>query len=153
MNERRFRDAMGTFLTGVAVITTKVENDIHGMTANSVTSVSLKPPLILISIDEKAQMLEKINRSKRFGLSILAAHQLDISMHFAGQKKRKERVDFDWIDDMPVVPGALSQLACTVDKAIAAGDHTLFVSKVDDIYIGEDKEPLIFFRGKYQSSN
>jgi len=64
MDERRFRKAMGTFPTGVTVITTQAEDGIHGMTANAFMSVSLQPPLILIAIDEKARMLEKNQTSE-----------------------------------------------------------------------------------------
>jgi len=151
MDERSFRNAMGTFPTGVTVITTKVGSDVHGMTANAFMSVSLNPQLLLISIDEKASMLDKIRQTNRFGLSILADHQLDFSMHFAGQKKKDQDIKFDWVNGMPVIPDALAQIACTVEKTFVAGDHTLFLGKADHIVMNEGEAPLIFYKGNYQS--
>jgi len=149
MDERRFRKAMGTFPTGVTVITTQAEDGIHGMTANAFMSVSLQPPLILIAIDEKARMLEKIKQVNRFGISILKDNQRDLSMHFAGQKKMKEAIRFDWVSGLPVIAGSLAQFACTTEKAIVAGDHTLFLGKVDEIRLNDSQNPLTFYQGNY----
>lgn len=149
MDERTYRDAMGTFPTGVTVITTLIGDVVHGMTANALMSVSLQPPLLLISIDEKASMLDKIKQANRFGISILANDQLDISMHFAGQKKRAQAIQFDALDGLPVIPGTLVQIACTVQNQYVAGDHTLFLGKVDRVLLNNQKPPLTFYKGKY----
>ena len=85
MDDRQFRQAMGKFATGVTVITTEVEGEVHGMTANAFMSVSLEPKLVVISIGERAQMLKKIKTSKKFAVNILSGEQQDYSMIFAGQ--------------------------------------------------------------------
>ncbi|MFC4617469.1 flavin reductase family protein [Camelliibacillus cellulosilyticus] len=149
MDERTFRDAMGKFATGVTVITTLARDKVHGMTANAMMSVSLNPKLILVSIDEKAHMLEKINQSGRFAISILSEQQKDISMHFAGQFKRDEVVDFDWFHGLPVIKDCLANIVCRVYQSHPAGDHTLFLGEVEDILI-RDGTPLTFYEGKYR---
>lgn len=86
MDDRTFRRAMGHFATGVTIITTKVDEGIHGMTANAFMSVSLDPKLVAISIDNRANIINKIDSSQKFAVSLLNANQKDLSMHFAGQK-------------------------------------------------------------------
>ncbi|PGY16060.1 flavin reductase family protein [Bacillus sp. AFS031507] len=150
MDDRQFRSAMGKFATGVTVIATEVEGDVHGMTANAFMSVSLDPKLIVISIGEKAKILNKIKESKIFTVNILASDQQELSMIFAGQLKEHKEVVFDRLDGKPVLAGAVAQVACEVSAEHIEGDHTLFIGKVTDIHL-EDAEPLIFYNGKYRS--
>ncbi|WML28326.1 flavin reductase family protein [Neobacillus sp. OS1-33] len=150
MDDRQFRSAMGKFATGVTVITTEVEGEIHGMTANAFMSVSLDPKLVVISIGEKAKVLNKIKESKIFTVNILAADQEELSMIFAGQLKEHKEVTFERLDGKPVLSGAVAQIACEVSAEHVEGDHTLFIGKVTDIHL-EDAEPLVFYNGKYRS--
>ena len=150
MDDRQFRNAMGKFATGVTVIATEVEGEgAHGMTANAFMSVSLDPKLVVISIGEKAKILNKIKESNLFTVNILAAHQQEVSMIFAGQLKDRE-VEFDRLDSKPVIPGAVAQIACEVSAVHVEGDHTLFIGKVTDVHL-EDSEPLVFYSGRYRS--
>ncbi|MDQ0971571.1 flavin reductase (DIM6/NTAB) family NADH-FMN oxidoreductase RutF [Neobacillus niacini] len=149
MDDRQFRTAMGKFATGVTVITTELDGEIHGMTANAFMSVSLDPKLVVISIGEKAKILNKIKESKIFTVNILAADQQELSMIFAGQIKEPRDIVFDRLDSKPVLAGACAQVACEVSTAHVEGDHTLFIGKVTDIHL-EEKEPLVFFNGKYR---
>ncbi|HLR69619.1 flavin reductase family protein [Virgibacillus alimentarius] len=148
MDDRVFRNTMGKFATGVTVITTKVGEDVHGMTANAFMSVSLDPKLITISIDNKANMLEKIKSSGQFAVSILGEEQQDISMHFAGQKKKEDGIDFDLVHNVPIVRDALATVVCDVHDSHVVGDHTLFIGKVFEISL-RDGNPLTFYQGKY----
>ncbi|MEH6907581.1 flavin reductase family protein [Neobacillus drentensis] len=150
MDDRQFRSAMGKFATGVTVIATEVEGEIHGMTANAFMSVSLDPKLVVISIGEKAKVLNKIKESKIFTVNILAADQEELSMIFAGQLKEHKEVTFERLDGKPVLSGAVAQIACEVSAEHVEGDHTLFIGKVTDIHL-EDAEPLVFYNGKYRS--
>ena len=150
MDDRQFRTAMGKFATGVTVIATDVDGDVHGMTANAFMSVSLDPKLVVISIGEKARILEKIKQSKTFSVNILAADQQELSMIFAGQLKEHREVIFDRLDGKPVLAGAVAQIACEVSAEHVEGDHTLFIGRVTDIQL-EDAEPLIFYSGRYRS--
>jgi flavin reductase (DIM6/NTAB) family NADH-FMN oxidoreductase RutF len=150
MDDRLFRTAMGKFSTGVTVIATDVEGDVHGMTANAFMSVSLSPKLVVISIGEKAKILEKIKQSQTFSVNILAADQQELSMIFAGQIKEPREVIFDRLDGKPVLAGAIAQIACEVSAEHVEGDHTLFIGRVTDIKL-EDAEPLLFFSGRYRT--
>lgn len=151
MDDRQFRNAMGKFATGVTVIATEVEGEgVHGMTANAFMSVSLDPKLVVISIGEKAKILDKIKQSKLFTVNILAADQQEFSMIFAGQIKENKEVVFERLDGKPVLSGSVVQIACEVSAEHVEGDHTLFIGKVTDIKI-EDVEPLVFYSGRYRS--
>lgn len=150
MDDRQFRTAMGKFATGVTVIATELNGDVHGMTANAFMSVSLDPKLVTISIGEKAKILTKIKESKTFTVNILAEDQQELSMIFAGQIKEPREVTFDRLDGKPVLAGSIAQVACEVAAEHVEGDHTLFIGKVTDIHL-EDKDPLLFFSGKYRS--
>jgi flavin reductase (DIM6/NTAB) family NADH-FMN oxidoreductase RutF len=146
MDDRQFRTAMGKFATGVTVIATDVDGDVHGMTANAFMSVSLDPKLV----GEKARILEKIKQSQTFSVNILAADQQELSMIFAGQLKEHREVEFDRLDGKPVLNGAVAQIACEVSAEHVEGDHTLFIGRVTDIHL-EDAEPLVFYSGKYRA--
>lgn len=150
MNDRMFRNAMGTFATGVTIITTEYDNEEYGMTANAFMSVSMDPKLVVISIDKNAHMLENIKKSNKYAINILAENQQDISMHFAGQKKSENIPAFNTLSDVPVVEGALVQVTCEVIGEHVEGDHTLFIGKVTGLHL-EEGNPLIFYKGQYQS--
>ncbi|MCM3691967.1 flavin reductase family protein [Neobacillus niacini] len=147
MDDRLFRDAMGKFATGVTVLLTENEGETHGMTANGFMSVSLDPKLVVISIGHKAKFLEKVSQSKKYTVNILAEDQEHYSRHFAG--KPGEAVEFETLAQLPVLKGAITQIACEVVSEHVEGDHTLFIGRVVDLRI-EDKEPLLFFSGKYR---
>ena len=93
MDDRLFRSAMGKFATGVTVLTTKVDGIVHGMTANAFMSVSLNPKLVMVSVGEKARMLEKIQQSQNFVINILAEEQEAISRLFAGQSDERREIE------------------------------------------------------------
>lgn len=148
MDDRVFRNAMGKFATGVTVITTKSEGEVHGMTANAFMSVSLTPKLVLISIDEKAKMLSKIQQTGKFVVNLLSDNQKEISMQFAGQLKEQLDVEFDWAHDLPLIKNSLASIVCDVYSSQNAGDHILFLGEVKDLVL-QDGEPLTFFQGMY----
>ncbi|MGG3561733.1 flavin reductase family protein [Neobacillus rhizosphaerae] len=149
MDDRQFRNAMGKFATGVTVVATELDGEVHGMTANAFMSVSLNPKLVVVSVAEKARILEKIKKSKMFTVNILASDQKELSMIFAGQIKEHRDVGFDYLDGKPVLAGAVAQITCEVSAEHIEGDHTLLIGKVTAIHIG-DAEPLIYFSGRYR---
>jgi flavin reductase (DIM6/NTAB) family NADH-FMN oxidoreductase RutF len=150
MDDRLFRNAMGSFATGVTVIATETQNEIHGMTANAFMSQSLDPKLVVISLKEDAQMLKRIKESGHFSVNVLSEEQKDLSMIFAGQVDSDEAVQFEYLDGKPVVPGAIAQVVCHVKSEYVEGDHTLFIGQVTDVRL-EEGEPLIFSKGKYRA--
>ncbi|MBX0314674.1 flavin reductase family protein [Planococcus glaciei] len=146
MDDLLFRKAMGKFATGVTVLTTAHEGDIHGMTANGFMSVSLDPKLVVISIGHKARFLEKVTQSQRFAVNILAEDQEPLSRHFAGRPQGE--VEFATLDGLPVLDGAVARITCEVASTHVEGDHTLFIGRVTAIEF-EEKNPLLFYSGQY----
>lgn len=148
MDDRLFRNAMGKFATGVTVITTALNNEAHGMTANAFMSVSLNPKLVLVSVGEKARMLDRLKQSGKFAVNILAEDQKEYSMYFAGQIKEQRDIEFEWINGVPTIKNCLANVVCDTVDAHVAGDHTLFIGEVNHIELNEGA-PLTFFEGKY----
>ncbi|WP_138419593.1 flavin reductase family protein [Aquibacillus sediminis] len=150
MNDRTFRNAMGNFTTGVTVITTETNGEIHGMTANAFMSVSMDPKLVVISVGDNASMLDKIKQSGNYAVNILSNEQQDLSMHFAGQRETDKEIPFQTVRGVPVIEGAIAQITCEVVSEHVEGDHTLFIGRVTDVQL-EEHEPLVFFKGKYRT--
>lgn len=150
IDPRAFRDALGRFATGVTVITTVYEGDVHGMTANAFVSVSLGPPLVLISVDNRSRMNDLISKSGIYGVSVLSEDQEPLSRHFAGRPQEGLEVPFVWRNGVPLVAGTLARLVCGVEAIHPAGDHTLFLGRVG--YLAHnDGAPLLFYTGSYLS--
>ncbi|MDF2856018.1 MAG: flavin reductase domain protein FMN-binding protein [Neobacillus sp.] len=150
MDDRFFRNAMGKFATGITVVTTEVNSEPHGMTANAFVSVSLNPKLVLVSIDKRAKILSKIQNSKKFAVSFLSADQETESMRFAGQLKEDSPYQFERFGELPVIKGALANMSCNVYNEVEAGDHILFIGEVTDLQVNEG-DPLLYFGGKYRT--
>ncbi|MBE3555052.1 MAG: flavin reductase family protein [Thermicanus sp.] len=148
MDERDFRHALGRFATGITIVTTVDEGNVHGMTANAFLSVSLNPPLVLVSIDHKTRMHHILPKTGRYGISILREDQESISRHFAGRPQNEEPAFF-WKEELPFVMDSIAQLACKVVDMHPAGDHTLYIGEVKWLSYEERGNPLLFFAGKY----
>jgi len=152
MDAREFRNAMGQFATGVVVISTEVDGQSHAMTANAFMSGSLEPPLILVSVAHTARMHARIIASKRFAVSVLGEHQQDVSNYFAGKSGDAAPPAFERLDDLPVIAGAVEQVATDLQHSYPCGDHTLFVGRVTRLHHCQPSTlPLIFQGGRYQA--
>jgi len=156
LNPTMFRRVTGAFTTGVTVITVEREPGcVHGMTANSFTSVSLDPLLILVCVDHDARLLSFLKTQRRFGVSILREGQEALSEHFAKGEQTPEveerlGIRFDWTPSgIPLLHDALARLACEVIAEHPAGDHTIFVGEVESMDCC-DGEPLLYHRGQYR---
>jgi len=147
---------MGSFPTGITVLTVEREpGQVHGMTANSLTSVSLDPLLILVCVDHNARLLTYLQQQRRFGVNILKDTQQRISEYFAKPQQDPEEevqlgVRFGWTSTgIPLLEDALAHLACRVVAQYSSGDHTIFVGEVESLELKEG-EPLLYHRGKYR---
>ncbi len=144
---KAFRQVMGRFATGVTVVTTVERETIHGMTANGFLSVSLRPPLVLVSLG-RCKMNEMLPRSGRYGVSVLSRDQQHFAAHFAGQKPSGVEPAFSWQNGLPLLEGALAHLVCRVSDVHRAGDHVLWIGEVE--YLDHrDDEPLLFYTGRF----
>ncbi|MBL0372277.1 flavin reductase family protein [Rhizobium sp. KVB221] len=144
-----FRNACGGFATGVTVITTKLGDTEHGMTANAFMSISLDPPLIAISIAKKTRMLDYITKSGRFAVSILASGTEATAMHFAGRPDDNVIDPLRQLGGLPVAREACSVFTAEVEQRVDAGDHVIFVGRVQQMQANPDIIPLIFHRGRF----
>lgn len=149
MDDIQFRKAMGKFATGVTVITTEVDGQVHGMTANAFMSVSLTPKLILVSVGNKARMCDFIKESQTFAVNILCDEQQEMSMRFAGQIKDELEIKFNQFNGIPYLKESLVSIGCTVYSAHEAGDHVLFIGEVKELH-SKEGNPLAFYEGQYQ---
>jgi flavin reductase (DIM6/NTAB) family NADH-FMN oxidoreductase RutF len=156
VTQAEFRKALGTFATGVTVITVDDGGRVQGMTANAFASVSLDPLLVLVCVDRKAQTHAHLHARKRFGVNVLAANQRAISEYYAKPPHMPDRAEqeagarFDRTPHgTPVLHGALAYLECRLHTAQVAGDHTIFIAEVEEVVVREG-EPLLYFRGQYR---
>jgi flavin reductase (DIM6/NTAB) family NADH-FMN oxidoreductase RutF len=145
-----FRRTMGMFATGVTIVTIRTGDQMHGMTANAFMSVSLQPPLVMISVDKRARMCGLLHQDRRFGISVLSEQQRDLSDRFAGRKVDIPEPVFDLVRDTPMLDGALAHIVAKVVRTYWGGDHTLFVGEVEYVRYGEGR-PLLFHQGRYSS--
>ena len=147
-----YRDAWSRFATGVTVITTlEPDGSLHGMTASSVTSVSLDPPLVLVVIGESRQSHGLVESTGRFGMSILDTGQTEIAKHFATPPESRGKLDPKQVTrlaDTPVIKGAIAAMECKVSSSHKAGDHTVFIAEVQAIEVGGG-EPLVWFQRQF----
>ncbi|MEF2279022.1 flavin reductase family protein [Deinococcus sp. YIM 134068] len=145
-----FRQTLGRFASGVTVITATEGQERRGMTASAFVSVSLTPPLILVSVDHRAGMHALLSREEvtRFGVSVLSAAQRPLSDHFAGRPGPEDAVPWFDHEGLPLIGGSVAQLVCRKMQAIPAGDHTLYLGLVEYTRYTDD-DPLLYFRGQY----
>ena len=150
-----FRKALGCFATGVTIITVDQDGEIHGMTANAFTSVSLDPPLVLVCVDYRARTHAHLHARKRFGVNVLGGDQRAISEYYARSGEKHQHAEeagavFDrTAHGTPVLRGALAYLECKLRRAERAGDHTIFIADVESVEV-RDGDPLLYFRSQYR---
>lgn len=152
----QFRQLLGRFATGVTVITANHNNQKHGMTANAFSSVSLDPPLILVSVDKRANMHGIIMEHDSFCVNFLPEHRREWSDWWAG-KAPKDADQFadiphtDGTTGSPVLDGCLGYIDCKIWERYPGGDHTLVLGEVQDAEVNMDPtiKPLLFFASKY----
>jgi flavin reductase (DIM6/NTAB) family NADH-FMN oxidoreductase RutF len=156
VTQAEFRKAMGSFATGVTVITVDCEGEVHGMTANAFASVSLDPLLVLVCVDHRARTHAHLHARKRFGVNVLAVNQRAISEYYADPSpthqhaEREAGARFERTQHgTPVLHGALAYLECRLHTAQDAGDHTIFIAEVEDVVVRQG-DPLLYFRGEYR---
>jgi flavin reductase (DIM6/NTAB) family NADH-FMN oxidoreductase RutF len=152
IEKNELRRVMGHFATGVTVITTlRSSGELHGLTANAFTSVSLIPPLLLICVDKKAESYPCFDESGVFTVNVLAADQEALSRRFAvsGGEKFAGISYKIGANGAPILDGALAYLECKVTHKIDGGDHTIYIGEIEQAETKEGK-PLLFFRGGYR---
>ncbi|SLN41857.1 flavin reductase family protein [Oceanibacterium hippocampi] len=151
-SDREFRDALGSFPTGVTIVTTRT-GDGHpvGLTCNSFSSVSLSPPLILWSLLKTSSNVQAFSEASHFGVSVLSQGQKAISNLFAGRDKRFDDVAVLTAEcGVLLIDGAAAHFECATEGRLDGGDHFIFLGRVLN-FTNHRKPPLIFHGGNYNS--
>lgn len=153
VDDAQFRQLLGRFATGVAIVTARGPNGVPlGMTASSLASVSLEPPLLLVAVGRQNDMHDTLRTAPYFAVNILAADQEPLSRRFAATDPNR----FDGVGyresrhGVPLLNDVLAHIECAMHAASPGGDHTVFFGLVTGGEVTE-RRPLIYYRGGYQS--
>ena len=153
-----FRQAMGSFATGVTIVTVASgDGNMHGMTVNSFSSVSLDPMLVLVCLNEASRGAGLIERAGTFTVNVLSAGQQDVSRWFANRHRPAGPAMFDGVPfepgvtGSPVLAGAAASFECRLGQSHRAGDHLIVLGEVVALLHRPQLEPLIFHAGTYRS--
>lgn len=149
----QFRAALALRAGGVAIVTARAGERVHGMTVTDFAGVSLEPPLVLVCADKQANTLPVIESGRNFAVNLLANGQEALSNRFASKLHEWTRFEGltceDGVTGAPFIPGALVSLACRVVAMHAAGDHVIVVGEVEEARCAE-ASPLVYFGGGYR---
>jgi flavin reductase (DIM6/NTAB) family NADH-FMN oxidoreductase RutF len=148
----RFRQVIGHFATGVAIVTCDGPDGPTGLTTNAITSVSLDPLLLLVCFDNASRTLPAVRDTRRFAVNVLRAGQDELARVFASKRVAREKfeaVTHVVAHGVPVLDGALAWLACDLTALHAAGDHTIGIGEITHMDADPAGEPLVWFRGDY----
>jgi len=148
-----FRRACSKFATGITIATvTAPDGKPHGLTVNSFTSVSMTPPMVLICIDHKANVMDCFRQASAFGVSILTDQQMTASNRFATRGEDRFQAT-EWHageSGAPLIDGALATFDCAVHQIVDAGDHAIVIGVVKALTTAEGR-PLLYWGSSYQS--
>ncbi|MFN9161957.1 MAG: flavin reductase family protein [Alphaproteobacteria bacterium] len=154
LNSRAFRDALGHFATGVAVISARAgDAGTIGLTINSFASVSLDPPLVLWSLDRGSDRYPPLMQVSRFGIGVLGREGEDLSRRLArkGQFALGKDEVADGPNGVPLLRKAIAAFECEVEQRIDAGDHVIFLARVLSCSHAGHEAPLLYYRGAYRA--
>jgi flavin reductase (DIM6/NTAB) family NADH-FMN oxidoreductase RutF len=152
----RYREVIGSFATGVAIVTAHGDDGPAGLTTNAVTSLSLDPLLLIVCFDNASRTLPVVRQAGRFAVNVLRAGQEDLARIFASKRvavEKFESVTHTVAHGVPVIDDALAWIACDLDALHEAGDHTVGIGRVTHVSADDSphgsNDPLLFFRGGF----
>jgi flavin reductase (DIM6/NTAB) family NADH-FMN oxidoreductase RutF len=147
------KQLLGRRAASVAIVTARVGERVHGMTVTAFTEVSLEPPLVLVCADKSSDTHPVIAAGGVFALNLLAAGQAELSNRFASKRDEERRFEgIAWetaATGAPLLPDTLGALDCRVVAAHEAGDHVIYVGRVEALRLAPEREPLLYQRGSY----
>jgi 3-hydroxy-9,10-secoandrosta-1,3,5(10)-triene-9,17-dione monooxygenase reductase component len=148
-----YRDAIGRFTTGVAVVTSVGENGPSGLTLSALCSLSIEPLMVLACLDRGSRTLAAIRQTRRCAINVLATGQREVAIGFAGKAPEREKfagVGWTEVDGMPVLDGVVSWLTGDVEELVPGGDHLIAVIRVARLGV-PGGEPLVYHRGRFHA--
>jgi flavin reductase (DIM6/NTAB) family NADH-FMN oxidoreductase RutF len=146
----QLRRTFGQFATGVTVVTYEYEGDYYGATVNSFTSVSIDPPLLLVSFRRTSQAAQRL-MTRPFTINVLSGGQKATALQFAGTPQENHRVEWELRHGSPQIVGSLAHFSCKPWREYDGGDHVLVLGEVIDFGYAEEKNSLVFYRGQWHS--
>lgn len=150
LSAARFRETLGHLATGVTVVTAHGTDGPVGMAANSVTSVSLDPPLVLLCAAHSSSTWPLIRATGGFCINVMAEHHADLCRRFAAKgTDRFAGVSWEQRPSGPAFTDAVAWVECRIRQEHEAGDHVIVVGEVTDLAVGGSTDPLIFFKGGF----
>ena len=148
MSNTDFRSAMGCFLTGVTVVTTTDKKKLLGITANSLSSVSLDPPLLLWSLSKVSKNHSIMTTAKNYAINVLSKNQANVALNFSGTERPFLGIDYRLSDvGVPIINNVVAVFECELYAVYDGGDHSIILGLVTSCN-KSNLEPLKFFRGK-----
>jgi flavin reductase (DIM6/NTAB) family NADH-FMN oxidoreductase RutF len=149
------RKLLGKFATGVTIVTSKYEGKYYGLTVNSFTSLSISPPMILISVNRTSESYPSLIRGRKFAVSFLSENQESLSSKFAtdylGSEERFKGVKVkEGKTGSPIIEDSLGFVECEVVEDHPVSDHQIFIAKIINGSLLSDGEPLVFYGSKYR---
>ena len=154
-NSKNLRRCLGKFATGVTVVSCRDTDGVAcGITANSFSSVSLDPPLILWNVAKVSRSLHAYLKAEHFAVNVLGAEQKSLSARFAKSEDNLfDGIDYaDSSDGVPMIDGAIAHFLCRTFEIHECGDHHIIVGEVID-YVANDGAPLLYFNGSYAEAH
>ena len=150
INKDNFKKTLSAFATGITVVATKYNLTLYGKTINSFSSLSLSPPLVLFSLDNKSSKLNIFKNSKKITINILSKKQQLISNNFAKKNPEWEDIEYDLLKNgNPIIKNCVSNLDCKIIDKIKKGDHLIFICQVSQVINNDKLKPLIYYKSKY----
>ena len=153
IDPREFRDTVGCFATGITIITTIAPDGAPiGLTANSFTSLSLDPPMVLFCLDRKVASFDSFETGAHFAVNVLSDGQMDTSNRFAKSGPDKwDGFEFDnWDTGCPILHDCLANMECSVASIHEGGDHVIVIGEVTRMmHVDGEASPLLYYRGRY----
>ena len=150
-NLKEYRNALGKFGTGVAIVSTKTNDELPvGVTINSFNSVSLEPPIVLWSLNKQSPSLKAFDDTRKFVIHVLSKDQVDLSKRFSSRIEEKfANVAYEFgKSGVPLIPGCSATFECTTWLRQEVGDHILFLGRVEN-FTSTEKEALLYYKGRY----
>ena len=154
MTTQEFKAGMRQLAAGVAILTTRCDDRLWGLTATAVTSLSDRPPSVLACVNRNASAHDQIISSGRFCVNILSRGQKDLARRFAGAvppASRFDSIDFVSTEYGPRFDRSLASLCCRLDRSYPYGNHSVLIGLVDEVHLAEDAAPLVYMRGSFGS--
>lgn len=150
VTSNNFKQTMTKFATGITVISINNNKNFLGKTVNSFASLSLKPPLVLFSLDKKSSALSKFKRSKYIGINFLSKKQKNLSDYFSKNKNHWGSTNYFFSKkNIPMIRNSLANLCCKRLEMVSKGDHIIFICEVLELKFNNNLKPLIYINKKF----